>query len=39
MISTMTYPKKHNSIWSQIPDHPYGTLIIGSSGSQNKIII
>ena len=25
--------KKHNEIWSYIPDHPYRILIIGASGS------
>ena len=25
--------KKHNSIWSQIPDHPYRIFITGGSGS------
>ena len=25
--------KKHNKKWSFIPDHPYGFLIIGGSGS------
>ena len=25
--------KKHNDQWSYIPDHPYGILIIGGSGS------
>ena len=25
--------KKHNKTWSFIPDHPYGFLIIGGSGS------
>ena len=25
--------KKHNEIWSYIPDHPYRILIIGGSGS------
>ena len=25
--------KEHNSIWSQIPDHPYIILLIGGSGS------
>ena len=25
--------KKHNEKWPYIPDHPYGTLIIGGSGS------
>ena len=25
--------KKHNEIWSCIPDHPYRILIIGGSGS------
>ena len=25
--------KKHNLRWPYIPDHPYRTLIIGSSGS------
>ena len=24
---------KHNPDWSYIPDHPYGILIIGGSGS------
>ena len=26
--------KKHNEKWSYIPDHPYGILIIGGSGSR-----
>ena len=25
--------KEHNSNWPQIPDHPYGILITGGSGS------
>ena len=25
--------KEHNPNWAQISDHPYGTLIIGGSGS------
>ena len=25
--------KEHNPNWPQIPDHPYGILIIGGSGS------
>ena len=25
--------KKHNAKWPCIPDHPYGILIIGGSGS------
>ena len=25
--------KEQNSIWSQIPDHPYRILLIGGSGS------
>ena len=24
--------KEHNHNWSEIPDHPYGTLIFGGSG-------
>ena len=26
--------KEHNSNWSELPDHPYGILIIGGSGSE-----
>ena len=26
--------KEHNPNWPQIPDHPYGILIIGGSGSE-----
>ena len=25
--------KEHNRKWLEIPDHPYGILIIGGSGS------
>ena len=28
--------KKHNEKWPYIPDHLYGTLIIGGSGSGKK---
>ena len=30
---------KHNLNWSQIPDHPYGILLIGSSGSRKTIAL
>ena len=26
--------KEHNPNWSQLPDHPYGILVIGGSGSE-----
>ena len=26
--------KEHNSNWSELPDHPYGILIIGGFGSE-----
>ena len=31
--------KEHNQNWSEIPDHPYGILIIGcsSSGKMNSL--
>ena len=28
--------KEHNMNWSQIPDHPYRILIIGSSGFEKR---
>ena len=28
--------KEHNPSWPQIPDHPYGILLIGGSGSEKK---
>ena len=28
--------KEHNPNWPQIPDHPYGILLIGGSGSEKK---
>ena len=37
-----TSRNKSNQIWSYIPDHPYGILIIGGSGSRktnNTLII
>ena len=30
--------KEHNPDWFHIPDHPYGVLIIGGSGSGKKCI-
>ena len=30
------YIKEHNKNWSQIPNHPYRTLIIGGSGSGKR---
>ena len=32
--------KKHNEKWPYIPDHPYGTIIIGGfgSGKRNALI-
>ena len=29
--------KEHNLNWPQIPDPPYGTLIIGGSGSGKQL--
>ena len=29
--------KEHNPHWPQIPNHPYGILIIGGSGSGRQI--
>ena len=30
---------KHDLNWSQIPDHPYGILLIGGSGSRKAIAL
>ena len=29
----------HNPYWSDIPDHPYGILIIGGSGSGKTSVL
>ena len=30
---------KHNKNWSYVPDHPYGILIIGGSGSRKTNLL
>ena len=32
-ITNENNKKKHNGKWPYLPDHPYGILIIGGSGS------
>ena len=33
LITFQKKTKKYNPKWPEIPDHPYRTLIVGSSGS------
>ena len=31
--------KEHNEKWPYVPDHPYGVLIIGGSGTGKTILL